>query len=221
MKSRQYCSVCKQWLDMEVVPTGDGDDDGVIWFRCPQCQGFLPKLSQAVAGGDEPSTGDAVDGSPAAGTATDGTGAPPPAGSTGRRAGTGPDPLDVTDADIDGPTLGGDDDTDEPDDDEADAEADDEPGDDMVVGRDSPAGSAAPTGEPVLEYAAMLAAVDPDSAVPYRPWETYEVGQCVLHLAWNDCGVVVAKEPLPGGRHVIKCWFQGAGVVRLIENAPR
>ncbi len=67
----------------------------------------------------------------------------------------------------------------------------------------------------------MLAAVDPGAAVPYRPWATYEVGQCVLHLAWNDCGVVVAKEALPGGRHVIKCWFQGAGVVRLIENAPR
>ena len=33
---------------MEVVPTSDGeDDDGVIWFRCPQCQGFLPKLSGA------------------------------------------------------------------------------------------------------------------------------------------------------------------------------
>jgi hypothetical protein len=43
----------------------------------------------------------------------------------------------------------------------------------------------------------------------------------VLHLAWNDCGVVVGKEVLPGGRRVIKCWFQGAGVVRLIENTPR
>ena len=67
----------------------------------------------------------------------------------------------------------------------------------------------------------MLAAVDPATAVPYRPWESYEVGQCVLHLAWDDCGVVVAKELLPGGRQVVKCWFQGAGVVRLIENAPR
>ena len=33
---------------MEVVPTNDGDDDdGVIWYRCPQCQGFLPKLKEA------------------------------------------------------------------------------------------------------------------------------------------------------------------------------
>ncbi len=39
---------------MEVVPTGDGDDDdGVIWFRCPQCQGFLPKLSGADLKGDQ------------------------------------------------------------------------------------------------------------------------------------------------------------------------
>ena len=51
MKSRQFCSVCKQWLDMEVVPTGDGDDDGVVWFRCPQCQGFLPKLGLSTAAG--------------------------------------------------------------------------------------------------------------------------------------------------------------------------
>jgi hypothetical protein len=73
----------------------------------------------------------------------------------------------------------------------------------------------------VLEYAARLAAADPETAVPYRPWDSYEVGQCVLHLAWNDCGIVVGKEALPGGRRIIKCWFQGAGVVRLIENAPR
>lgn len=204
MKSRQFCSVCKQWLDMEVVPTGDGDDDGVIWFRCPQCQGFLPKLSQPVLGGDEPPAQGADDGSRSPAT-----------------PGTVPDLLDGPDVDVHRPRPGGDDDADETDDDETDAEADEEAGDDMIAGRDSPAGAGAATGEPVLEYAAMLAAVDPDSAVPYRPWETYEVGQCVLHLAWNDCGVVVAKEPLPGGRHVIKCWFQGAGVVRLIENAPR
>ncbi len=56
---------------------------------------------------------------------------------------------------------------------------------------------------------------------PYRPWETYEVGQCIQHLAWEDCGVVVAKEELPGGRQVIKCFFEEAGVVRLIENAAK
>ena len=75
--------------------------------------------------------------------------------------------------------------------------------------------------EPLAEYAARLAALDPATAVPYRPWATYEVGQCVQHLAWDDCGVVVDKESLPGGRRVIKCYFAEAGVVRLIEQAPR
>ena len=47
MKSRQFCSVCKEWLEMEVVPTSDGEeDDGVIWFRCPQCQGFLTQAER-------------------------------------------------------------------------------------------------------------------------------------------------------------------------------
>ena len=56
--------------------------------------------------------------------------------------------------------------------------------------------------------------------MPYRPSGSYAVGQCVHHLAWDDCGVVVAKEPLPGGRRIIKCYFGSAGVVRLIEEAP-
>jgi hypothetical protein len=75
--------------------------------------------------------------------------------------------------------------------------------------------------EPVHEYAALLEGLDPQKSVPYRPWDNFEVGQCILHLAWEDCGVVVAKERLPGGRQVIKCYFSEAGVVRLIENAPQ
>jgi hypothetical protein len=63
--------------------------------------------------------------------------------------------------------------------------------------------------------------VAPAGAAPYRHGGTYEVGQCIHHLAWNDCGVVVAKEQLPGGRQVIKVYFEEAGVVRLIEQAPR
>ncbi len=208
MKSRQFCSVCKQWLDMEVVPTGDGDDDGVVWFRCPQCQGFLPKLSSAVEmtpGDAGATTGPGADTGPASPAVV-----APPAG----------DDDDILDLDLaEAAAIVADVDDDDVDDD-ADVAA-------VVAGADTnddvpppmPAGATA--GEPVLEYAAMLAAVDPVAAIPYRPWATYEVGQCILHLAWNDCGVVVAKEPLPGGRQVIKCWFQGAGVVRLIENAPR
>jgi len=45
VKINQYCSVCKKHLDMEVIPTDDVGDDGVIWLRCPECQGFLPKYS--------------------------------------------------------------------------------------------------------------------------------------------------------------------------------
>lgn len=195
---------------MEVVPTGDGDDDGVVWFRCPQCQGFLPKLS----GMDTPAADEAEVGVPAESTAGD---------------------LDIDEGAIDGDLILGkavDDDViedaddpavDDDDDDDDAAEQDDKATGGRARGRsrtadreESEAGA-----EPVLEYAAMLAAVDPATAVPYRPWESYEVGQCVLHLAWDDCGVVVAKELLPGGRQVVKCWFQGAGVVRLIENAPR
>lgn len=199
MKSRQFCSVCKQWLDMEIVPTGGGDDDGVVWFRCPQCQGFLPKLSavSAPAGAADDEPAEAAD--QAADAAIDeGFGA------------VEPDLAFAADA-IDDP--GGIDDAEDTD------ESDDDTG--VAVPRPVGVSSPAPEAEPVLEYAAMLAAVDPETSVPYRPWDSYEVGQCVLHLAWADCGVVVAKEVLPGGRQVIKCWFQGAGVVRLIENAPR
>lgn len=198
MKSRQFCSVCKQWLDMEIVPTGDGDDDGVVWFRCPQCQGFLPKLSAMAA--DPVGDVSGIDGAAAVAVAA-------AEAAIDEQYGTFvADPsLPPVDADDDDP-----DDTDDSDDD-SDEEA------------PRPVGVGAPLteAEPVMEYAAMLAAVDPEASVPYRPWDSYEVGQCVLHLAWNDCGVVVAKEVLPGGRRVIKCWFQGAGVVRLIENAPR
>lgn len=208
MDSRQFCSVCKQWLDMEVVPTADGDDDGVVWFRCPQCQGFLPKLGSMLA---------AAAAAPAAGE--------------GRGQGSDRDHHELPDDEsVEAALEDGDLRDDEPQDDESqddesqdDEPQDDEPHDDEPRNADPAAGrsrSEAPA-EPVLEYAARLAAVDPATAVPYRPWETYEVGQCVLHLAWNDCGIVVAKEALPGGRRVIKCWFQDAGVVRLIENAPR
>lgn len=221
MKSRQFCSVCKQWLDMEVVPTGDGDDDGVVWFRCPQCQGFLPKLSSAVADADAGgvlacSTSVAVSPEPGAEPdVTDEDFEALPGDEFALAAGLpglddGADEVDGADG-ADGA-------------DEADEETDGDDADDEAPDDGSPSsvgGGPAAHAEPVLEYAAMLAAVDPAAAVPYRPWATYEVGQCILHLAWNDCGVVVDREALPGGRRVIKCWFQGAGVVRLIENAPR
>ncbi|MCB1182110.1 hypothetical protein KDM41_01670 [bacterium] len=249
MKSRQYCSVCKDWLDMEVVPTGDGDDDdGVIWFRCPQCQGFLPKLSGADLQGDESGGGaddaaqdsgddmttPAARGGAAGGdqdqAAPAGTGA---AGVSGQATAAAEDDLpwdspaammaaraaargtgdEFGAVGTDGPRATLDDESDDESDDEMDGGSDD--------GSDDAADDEKAAPEPIHEYAAMLAGLDPETAMPYRPWETYEVGQCVLHLAWEDCGVVVAKEDLPGGRKVIKCYFEDAGVVRLIEQAPR
>jgi hypothetical protein len=38
----QYCSVCKEHYEMEVVKQGSGK--GVIWLKCPGCQGFLPYM---------------------------------------------------------------------------------------------------------------------------------------------------------------------------------
>jgi hypothetical protein len=226
MKSKQFCSVCKEWLDMEVVPTGDGDeDDGVIWFRCPQCQGFLPKLSGADLQDD--TDGEAAAADTEAPTGESGGDTTDPAADlpwdspadmmAAQRAAVGDEegPATPTPDEVDDPLAGpqpvpGD--TGPP----AGSNDDAETAEGGDTDEESP-----PPSEPVHEYAAMLAALDPSTAAPYRPWDTYEVGQCVHHLAWEDCGVVVAKEELPGGRKVIKCYFEDAGVVRLIEQAPR
>jgi hypothetical protein len=213
MKSRQFCSVCKEWLEMEVVPTSDGeDDDGVIWFRCPQCQGFLPKLSGADLqpdSADEPvpeesTTGDDAPETPASPSA-------PAAADTTDKKIVWDSPADMMAArkeaggDVPHPGL-----------EESDTDAPE------VQAKDtsSPAKSAEAS-EPLHEYAALLAEKDQSDPTPYRPWESYEVGQCIHHMAWEECGVVVAKETLPGNRQVIKCYFEEAGVVRLIEMAPR
>ncbi|MCP4573042.1 MAG: hypothetical protein GY838_11865 [bacterium] len=214
MKSRQFCSVCKQHLEMEVVPTGDGDDDGVVWFRCPKCQGFLPKLGGALEeeadGTGETSAEDTVD----TGTAPD----EPEAGTTTDTGSIAEQDEPADDMPWDSPAdmLAS-----------RSAEAVAEPGPEAATKtpetnkKDGAADKAQEPPEPIAEYASLLAGKDPSEAEPYRPWQTYEVGQCVHHLAWDDCGVVVAKEDLPGGRHVIKCYFSEAGVVRLIEQAPR
>ncbi len=38
----QYCSVCKDHFDMEVVK--QGSSKGVVWLKCPGCRGFLPYM---------------------------------------------------------------------------------------------------------------------------------------------------------------------------------
>jgi hypothetical protein len=227
MKSRQFCSVCKDWLEMEVVPTSDGEeDDGVIWFRCPQCQGFLPKLS----GAELKPVGQSEDSS--AGTATPAVAKP---GESAEPVAESPEESPAADSETQPVPAEG-----LPWDSPADMmEArriagdpkslpalDDLATEDVAVPVTEPEKSKPekePTEppEPIHEYAAMLEAKDQSEPTAYRPWETYEVGQCIHHMAWEDCGVVVAKENLPGGRQVIKCYFEEAGVVRLIEKAPK
>jgi hypothetical protein len=224
MKSRQFCSVCKEWLEMEVVPTSDGEeDDGVIWFRCPQCQGFLPKLSGAELQTEKKDDTESVETSTVPGVpevpsgSQDDPSALPESGSESM-ASSG-EPSSLSDVDKNMPW-------DSPADMMEARQKTAEKGiveDGATVG---PTGKKTPTesteaAEPLHEYAALLAEKDQSQPTPYRPWESYEVGQCIHHQAWEDCGVVVAKEKLPGGRQIIKCYFEEAGVVRLIEMAPR
>jgi hypothetical protein len=175
VKITQYCSVCREELDMEVVPTGDGDDDGVMWLRCPRCQGFLPKISSSVSEGadDDPVASDAE--SPAA--TTDAVTSAEPSVDADRF------PEDATPPKVDA----------------------------KAKPRDGTAVTA--------EHERMLADMDVDLAIPYRPWDVYAIGDVIHHLAWDDCGIVVAKEALPGGRRIVKVYFEKTGIVRLIEGA--
>ena len=175
MKINQYCSVCKKHLDMEVIPTDDdGGDDGVIWLRCPDCQGFLPKFSGEGLKAEPPAkTGEATS-APSAGV-----------------------PAAIAGSEKTAPT-------------ESPAATD--KGNQKAEKPEPPA-------EPVAEYAALLAAADPENARPYRPSAEYAVGDLVHHLAYDDIGIVVAKESLPGGRKAVKVFFEEVGVMHLIEQA--
>jgi hypothetical protein len=204
VKINQYCSVCKKHLDMEVIPTDDGGDDGVIWLRCPDCHGFLPKFTGEglkpgpPAGTTSADTG-AAGGAPPTGSSTSPTshagsaGAAAPPAARGLQAGPGvEDDAEAEDVDADaGATEGG-------------QTADEEPG----------------SAEPLAEYAARLAEADTTTARPYRPSSTYELNDVIHHLAYDDVGIVVAKEQLPGGRKAVKVFFDQAGLVHLIEQAP-
>lgn len=197
MKINQYCSVCKKHLDMDLVPTDDGGDDGVIWLRCPECRGFLPKFS-----GDSKYTSAGKD----AGAIVE-TGAvpsdPAPVRARGATAGAAAFDVDADDADA----------------------ADDEGDDAAAVDEDDADDEAAerPTAvadhEPIAEYAAALAAADLAVTRPYRSSGDYLVGEVIHHLAWDDCGLVIAKEALPGNRRAIKVYFASVGVVHLIEQS--
>ena len=167
----QYCSVCKTEYDMAVVPTADGDDDGVVWLQCPNCKGFLPKVSSSLA----------LRG--------------------GVRA-----PADLTDetdgVELIAPDL-------------FTAEDDDEDEPSHAATPPVATAATAPGGDDAAE---LVADLDFDKAVPYRPWQTYAVGDVIHHLAWDDFGLVVGKEVLPGNRRVVKVRFTTAGTVHLIEQ---
>jgi hypothetical protein len=216
VKINQYCSVCKKQLDMEVISTDDGGDDGVIWLRCPECQGFLPKFTgEGLAPSKSADTGDgeAVDESATTDAATTTDTGRGGATSSDRPEDGGPDGdpgpgiMDVpapgleAAAEIEIPTTEGA----EPDTGPA-SEAADEAEPDVEA-------------EPIAEYAAMLAGTDVASARPYRPSSRYAVGDAVHHLAYDDIGVVVGFESIPGGRTVAKVFFEKTGVVRLIAQA--
>ncbi len=47
-KIEQYCSVCKDTFEMEVV-RNDDDNGGVPWLKCPGCEGFLPYMGEDEA----------------------------------------------------------------------------------------------------------------------------------------------------------------------------
>jgi hypothetical protein len=164
----QYCSVCKTEYDMAVVPTADGDDDGVVWLQCPNCRGFLPKVSSSLA----------LRGVAAAAAS----------------AGAAVELVGLDDAD--------DTDVEDLDDDEPRAAAE-------------PAPATATATDDVAE---LLADLDLEKAVPYRPWQTYADGDVIHHLAWDDYGLVVGKETLPGNRRVVLVRFAAAGMVRLMEQ---
>lgn len=253
VKINQYCSVCKKHLDMEVIPTDDGGDDGVIWLRCPECQGFLPKFTGDGGAGPAPRERSAKDRAHAR-AADSGPARSPDAGheAAGTTSPPGSDPSDPSDpsapsapsdpaadpaaepvpdggvlADLGLPPT-------EPDslaDGAESAAAAPPPGTPAAPGTPearAAAGSEAGSGaeaesgaqaEPVAEYAARLAEADPAAARPYRPTDTYAEGDLLHHLAYDDLGIVVAKETLPGGRPAVKVFFEEAGVVRLIEQA--
>lgn len=232
VKITQYCSVCKQSLEMEVVPTGDGEDDGVLWLRCPQCLGFLPKIRSTglkpVAGSTAEATGADADADADANTsdvaqitaadgAASGSADDDEATATATRAAESADPVIGADPAVGAAGGGG------------LSEASGLAGDEDTAPDDSSGAAAssrrdkvepAEPEEPLAEYAAMLAERDPESAIPYRPWSEYQIGDLIHHLAWDDCGVVVAKETLPGNRLVAKVYFERIGVVRLIEADP-
>ncbi|MFH1843068.1 MAG: hypothetical protein ABIF77_07645 [bacterium] len=267
MRITQYCSVCREELAMEVVNTGDGEEDGVTWLQCPHCEGFLPKIDEGPADTETPQpSGTAVDND----AAPNGFGADTELLDTEDQPVQDPEPSPHQQAEMEQQQLGevteqsdvletpqspgsspsgesagepSGERTGEPwsmvpvvgnqtvdtqavvftDDLESSAVSGDSVPDsplDPISKSIAKSHESAET-EDLTAYQAQLVAADVSLALPYRPWDSFEVGDVIHHLAWDDCGIVVAKEFLPGKRSVVKVFFERTGIVRLIEQAAR
>lgn len=127
----QYCSVCKARYDMTVV--SESADDGVIWLKCPNCQGILPHMPEISEEAKE---------------------------------------------------------------------------------------SAESVSKTVSEPEAEISEMDIATAKPYAPTGHYAVGDVLYHRGWDDHGLVLEKQELPGGRGLLKVRFVEHGEMQLVEGAP-
>ena len=60
--------------------------------------------------------------------------------------------------------------------------------------------------------------IDEETATPYKPWQTFKIGEAIFHTEWNDVGKVVSKTKTSDGSQSILVSFQKQGQRRLIEN---
>ena len=83
---------------------------------------------------------------------------------------------------------------------------------------DSSSGTDTATATAPAPQADPLEDIDVEAARPYEPSYQYSVGDVVHHRGWNDYGVVIEKQTLPGNRNVIRVRFAESGEVQLIEG---
>lgn len=60
--------------------------------------------------------------------------------------------------------------------------------------------------------------IDPTTATPYTPWQSFKIGEAIFHTEWNDVGKVLSKTRLSNGSQSILVNFEKQGQRRLIEN---
>ena len=60
--------------------------------------------------------------------------------------------------------------------------------------------------------------VDPASATPYTPDQSFIIGQALFHPEWNDVGKVTSKIKTSDGHEAIVVSFEKRGQCRLLEN---